>query len=235
MTAPEKPAAPSQKPHYHGHRERLRGKLLDVGPSALADYEVLELLLCAFIPRRDVKPVAKDLLSKFGGLSGVFAAAPERLSEVSGIGDTVIAYLKAVHEANIRASREAIAARDVISSFTALQAYLKVALQHEPVEQFRILFLDHKNQLIADEQQNRGTVAEAPVYPREVARRAIELSASSLILVHNHPSGDPTPSSADISITRDLIDALEPLDIRVHDHLVVGRQGVASLRAAGKI
>ncbi|MEO0982384.1 MAG: DNA repair protein RadC [Pseudomonadota bacterium] len=227
--------AAKPKPHWLGHRERLRAKLIDRGPDALSDYELLELLLCAFIPRRDVKPVAKALLARFGSISGVFSAAPGDLVAIEGIGDTAAAYLKASAALHARASREELAARPVISSWAALLTYVRNQLQHEEREQFRVIFLDRKNQLIADEIMGVGTVDHAPVYPREIARRALELSASALILVHNHPSGDPTPSRADIDMTREVIDALTPLEITVHDHLVAGRGGVTSFKSAGLI
>ncbi len=175
------------RPHWQGHRDRLRGKLIRRGAGALDDYELLETLLFAFIPRRDVKPVAKALLSRFGSLSGIFAADPQELTKVAGVGTTVAAYLKATREIGIRTDREAIASRPIISSWTALLAYVRSQLQHETREQFRVLFLDRKNQLIADELMSHGTVDHAPVYPREIARRALEVSASALILVHNHP------------------------------------------------
>ena len=228
-------AGDEAKPHWQGHRERLRGKLLKRGAGALDDYEVLEVLLMAFIPRRDVKPIAKALQARFGSLSGILAAPAADLVKVEGVGETVAAYLKAITELNARASRETIAQKTAISSWSALIDYVRVELQHEKREQFRILFLDRKNQLIADEVMGHGTVDHAPVYPREVARRALELQASSLILVHNHPSGDTTPSRADIDITREIIDALDPFDITVHDHLIAGTGGVTSLKSAGLI
>lgn len=227
--------ASSTKPHWQGHRDRLRTKLVERGPNALEDYELLETLLFAFIPRRDVKPVSKALLSRFGSLSGVLAARPEDVTKVSGVGETVAAYLKATAEIGARASRESLKARTVISSWSALQDYVKQQLQHEGREQFRVLFLDRKNQLISDEIMGHGTVDHAPVYPREIARRSLELQASSLILVHNHPSGDPTPSRADIDMTREIIDALDALEITVHDHLIAARSGVLSFRAQGLI
>lgn len=223
------------QPHWHGHRDRLRAKLLERGAGALADYEVLEVLLMAFIPRQDVKPVAKALQAKFGSLSAILAAPAEDLVKVKGIGPTTAAYLKAIAELNSRAAREKIARRQVISSWSALVAYVRQELQHEKREQFRVIFLDRKNQLIADELMGQGTVDHAPVYPREIARRALELSASSLILVHNHPSGDPQPSRADIDITREIIDVLQPFDISVHDHLIIGTTGVVSFKSAGLI
>lgn len=223
------------KPHWLGHRDRLRGKLLTRGPDALDDYELLEALLFAFIPRRDVKPIAKALLARFGSLSALFAAQPKDIAAVKGMGETSTAYLKAAASLSSRAAREQVAARPVISSWTALIAYVQSELQHEDREQFRVLFLDRKNQLIKDEIMSHGTVDQAAVYPREIARRALELSASSLILVHNHPSGDPTPSRADIDITRELIDALMSFEISVHDHLIVGTKGVTSFKTAGLI
>ncbi|MFN4225239.1 MAG: RadC family protein [Hyphomonas sp.] len=225
----------SEDPHWTGHRERLRSKLLTRGAGALEDYEVLEVLLMAFIPRRDVKPIAKALKQEFGSLSAILAAAPEDLMKIDGIGETVAAYLKAIAELNSRAAAEPLKRREAISSWTALVAYVQREVQHEKREQFRVLFLDRKNQLLKDEIMGRGTVDHAPVYPREIARRALELQASSLILVHNHPSGDPKPSRADIDITRELIDALQPFDIAIHDHLVVGTSGVVSFRSSGLI
>ncbi|RIJ16356.1 RadC family protein [Henriciella mobilis] len=233
LDAPQAISAP--KPHWQGHRDRLRTRLVERGANALEDYELLETLLFAFIPRRDVKPVAKALLARFGSLSGVLAARPADLTKVAGVGETVAAYLKATAEIGARASRETLKSRPAISSWTALQDYVKRELQHEGREQFRVLFLDRKNQLIADETMGHGTVDHAPVYPREIARRALELQASSLILVHNHPSGDPTPSRADIDMTREVIDALDAFEITVHDHLIAARSGVLSFRAQGLI
>jgi DNA repair protein RadC len=225
----------NEEPHWKGHRERLRRKLLTRGAASLDDYEVLEVLLMAFIPRRDVKPVAKALHARLGSLSAILAAPGEDLVRIDGVGETVAAYLKAIAELQARATREMIRKKSAISSWSALMDYVRTELQHEKREQFRILFLDRKNQLIADEIMAHGTVDHAPVYTREVARRALELHASALILVHNHPSGDPTPSRADIDITRELIDALDPFDIIVHDHLIAGTGGVTSLKSAGLI
>lgn len=223
------------KPHWQGHRDRLRGRLLKRGAHALEDYELLETLLFAFIPRRDVKPVAKALLTRFGSLSAVLAAEPKDLTRVAGIGETVAAYIKATQEIGARAARETIQTRPIISSWAALLGYVRSQLQHETREQFRVLFLDRKNQMISDELMGQGTVDHAPVYPREIARRALELSASALILVHNHPSGDPTPSRTDIDMTREIIDALAPFDIAVHDHLIAAKQGVTSFKTQGLI
>lgn len=221
------------QPHHLGHRERLRDRAQAGGMAALPDYEVLELLLFRAIPRGDVKPLAKQLLARFGSLGGVLAAGPEALRTVKGVGEAVAIDLGLVREIALRTAREQVAKRTVISSWNALLAYVKTALAHEPREQFRVIFLDKKNQLIADEIMNRGTVDHAPVYPREVVRRALELSASALILVHNHPSGDPTPSTPDVDMTREIVNAARPLRIAVHDHLIVGRDGVASLKALG--
>ena len=223
----------ADKPHWQGHRERLRQKLLSRGPNALDDYELLETLLFAFIPRRDVKPVAKALLARFGSLSSIMSAKRVDLVTVKGVGETTAAYIKAAAELSQRASKEIIQSRTIISSWATLLGYVRTQLQHESREQFRVLFLDRKNQLIADELMGQGTVAHAPVYPREIARRALELSASALILVHNHPSGDPAPSRADIDLTREIADALTPLEITVHDHLIAARGGVTSFKSEG--
>lgn len=220
-------------PHHAEHRERLRERALRGGLAALPDYELLELYLFRSIPRRDVKPLAKALLARFGDLTAVLAAGAAELRTVPGVGETVALDLKLMHEAAIRLGRAATSKRPVITSWSQLLAYVRVALAGEAREQFRVLFLDNKNQLIADEVMNHGTVDHAPVYPREVMRRALEVSASSVILVHNHPSGDPTPSKADVEMTLQVVEAARALNIRVHDHLVVGREGVASLKALG--
>jgi DNA repair protein RadC len=220
-------------PHHLGHRDRLRLRARRGGLDALPDYELLELYLYRSIPRADVKPLAKALLARFGGLSAVLSAPIEDLRTVAGVGPSVALDLKLMHDAALRLGRETLTKRPLISSWSALLAYVRTQLAYEPREQVRVLFLDKKNQLIADELLGRGTVDHAPVYPREVARRALELSACALILVHNHPSGDPTPSAADIDMTRQIVDALRPLKIPVHDHLVVGRDGVASFKALG--
>jgi DNA repair protein RadC len=225
--------APKPRPHYAGHRERLRERALAGGLPALPDYELLELFLFRSIPKKDVKPLAKQLLARFGSLGGVLGATAEELRTVKGVGEALALDLKLMHEATLRTARESVAKRPVISSWSALLAYVKAALAHEAREQFRVLFLDKKNQLIADEVMNKGTVDHAPVYPREVMRRALELSASAVILVHNHPSGDPTPSAADVDMTRQVVDAGRPLRIAVHDHLIAARDGVASLKALG--
>lgn len=225
--------APQPAPHHLGHRERLRAWAAAGGLAALPDYEALELLLFRTLPRGDVKPLAKRLLARFGSLGAVLGAGPAALRTVPGVGEALALDLALVHELGLRTTREQVARRPVISSWSALLAYVKQALAHETREQFRVIYLDKKNQLIADEVMNHGTVDHAPVYPREVARRALELAASSLILVHNHPSGDPSPSGADIEMTRQVVGALRPLNIKVHDHLIAGRDGVASLNGLG--
>jgi|TARA_R110002124_G_scaffold27684_3_gene98634 DNA repair protein RadC len=230
------------RPHHSGHRERLRQRARDAGLAALPDYELLELFLFRSLPRGDVKPIAKALLARFGSLAAVLAAPVEALVTVkvedsrgkpTGPGVETALDLTALHEIARRIAREEPAKRPVISSWTALLAYVRMALQHEAREQVRVLYLDNRNQLILDEIQNRGTVDHAPVYPREVVRRALELSARAMILVHNHPSGDPTPSRADIEMTRQVIDAARVLGLELHDHLVVGRDGVASFKQLG--
>jgi len=227
--APDKPA-PS---HALGHRERLRERAKAGGLAALPDYELLELYLFRTFARGDVKPMAKALLARFGSFGATISASIEELKTVTGIAENAAVDIKLLHEAALRAGRDKIAKRPVISSWTALLGYVRVALANEPREQFRVLFLDNKNQLIADEVMNRGTVDHAPVYPREVMRRALELSSSNIILLHNHPSGDPTPSRPDIDMTKQIVEAGKALKINVHDHLVVGREGVASFKALG--
>jgi DNA repair protein RadC len=219
--------------HFEGHRERLRTRFRERGASSLADYELLEMAIFRANPRGDTKPLAKQLLSKFGTLSEVLAAPPGRLKEVAGVGDRVVDELKLIKAFSERMAGEAVRKRPVLSTWPALLDYCRAAMAFEEREQFRILFLDKKNQLLADEVQQTGTVDHTPVYPREVIRRALELSATAIILVHNHPSGDPTPSRADIEMTKTIIDVGKPLGIAVHDHLVVGRDGHASFRGLG--
>ena len=233
----EPPATPGRartgaKSHHDGHRTRLRRRAA-ISFAALPDYELVELLLARSLPRGDIKPIAKTLLARFGSLAGVLGAGIEELRTVQGVGPAAALDLKLLHEATLRMGRSEMRKRPVITSWTALLAYAKAAMAGAPREQFRVLFLDKKNQLIADEVLGEGTVDHAPVYPREVMRRALELSASAIILAHNHPSGDPTPSTADVEMTRQIIDAGRPLRITVHDHIVVGRDGVASLKALG--
>ncbi len=220
-------------PHFHGHRERLRARFRDKGATALADYELLEMALFRALPRRDTKPLAKALLKRFGSLAEVLAAAPERMKEVEGIGDAVVSDLKLIRAFAERIAGEAVRKRAILSSWSALLGYCRTAMAYEEREQFRILFLDKKNQLLADEVQQTGTVDHTPVYPREVIRRALELSATAIILVHNHPSGDPTPSRADIEMTKTIIEVGKPLGIMVHDHLIIGREGHVSFKGQG--
>ena len=219
------------KPHYHGHRERLRTRFREAGSDAVGDYELLELILFRTIPQRDVKPIAKDLIAKFGSFAEVLAAPQNRLEEIKGIKEATATDLKIVHAASTRLARGQVQKRQVLSSWSNVLDYCRTAMAFADREQFRILFLDKRNQLIADEVQQEGTVDHTPVYPREVIKRALELSATALILVHNHPSGDPTPSRSDIVMTEAIIEVAKPLGILVHDHIIVGKDGHASLKA----
>jgi DNA repair protein RadC len=221
----------SAAPHYHGHRERLRARFLEAGSAALADYELLELVLFRALPRRDVKPLAKTLLATFGSFPEVISAPRQRLAEIQGLGDAAITELKVVQAAAERLAHDQVKGRPVLSSWSALIDYCRAAMAFADKEQFRILFLDKRNRLIADERQQVGTVDHTPVYPREVIKRALELSATAVILVHNHPSGDPTPSNADIEMTRAIVRIAAPLGVAVHDHLIIGKDGHASFRA----
>lgn len=221
-------------PHHAGHRERLRARFMSA-PEALPDYELLELILFRTIPQRDVKPLAKDLIALFGGLSEVLNAAPDRLREVKGVSDATVADFRIVREAGLRLSQAKVMKKEVISSWSALIDYCSASMAHGAIEQFRILFLDRQNVLIADEVQQTGTIDHTPVYPREVMKRALALNASSIILVHNHPSGDPTPSAADIEMTKRIVETAKPLGIQVHDHLVIGKGRHASFRSLGLI
>jgi DNA repair protein RadC len=218
------------KPHHLGHRDRLRQRFRAGGAQALPDYELLELILFRAIPRQDVKPLAKAIIARFGSFAEALSASPQRLKEVVGVGEAVITELKLVHAAGLRLAKAEIRPRTLLSSWSAVLDYCRAAMAFAEREQFRILFLDKKNGLIADEVQGEGTVDHTPVYPREVIKRALELAASAVILVHNHPSGDPTPSSADIDMTRRLIEAGDKLSIKVHDHIIIGRNGHASFR-----
>ena len=231
--APDTPSADrpaSSVPHHDGHRDRLRERFSTSGADALADYELLELILFRTIPRRDVKPIAKALIARVGSLAEVLNAPRRRLTEVAGVKDAVALDLSVVAAINQRAMRSAVRRREVLSSWAAVLDYCTAAMAHETREQFRILFLDKKNALIADEVQGTGTVDHTPVYPREVVRRALELSATAIILVHNHPSGDPTPSRADIDMTRTIAEVARPLGIALHDHIIIGKGGHASLK-----
>jgi len=217
-------------PHYHGHRERLRDRFNAAGSDAVSDYELLELVLFRALPRRDLKPLAKELIAKFGSFAEAIAAPRTRLAEIKGLGEAALTDLKIVHAAASRIARGQVIKRPVLSSWSSVLDYCRTAMAFAEKEQFRILFLDKRNKLIADEVQQTGTVDHTPVYPREVVKRALELSATAIILVHNHPSGDPTPSTADIHMTQAIIDVAKPLGIAVHDHLIVGKDGHASLK-----
>ncbi len=219
--------------YIRNHRKRLRQRFLNGGADAVPDYELLELVLFRAIPRQDVKPLARQLLETFGDFSGVVSAPRERLTALPGIGDAVATELKIVEAAAHRLARNRVIDRQAISGWDALVTYCRTAMAHREIEQFRILFLDRKNFLIADEEQARGTVDHVPVYPREVVKRALELNASAIILVHNHPSGDPTPSDADITVTRQIDDAARALSVSLHDHLVIGASAEFSFRSAG--
>jgi DNA repair protein RadC len=216
-----------------GHRMRLRARFLKGGAEAMPDYELLELTLFAALPRRDTKPLAKALLARFGSFAEVIAAPRARLLEVKGVGESVANHLKIVEAAAHRLAKTKVMGRPALSSWSALLDYCTAAMARSQTEEFRVLFLDRKNNLIADEVQNRGTIDHTPVYPREIIKRALELGASSIILVHNHPSGDPTPSKADIMMTREIVSAAKTLSIAVHDHLVIGRGGHASFKSLG--
>ncbi len=220
--------------HGHvDHRKRLRERLLSGSEAAIVDYEMLELVLFRAIPRRDVKPLAKALLEAFGSFSAVLAAPMQALCRIKGVGESVALELKVVEAAAHRMGQSRVMGREVVSSWAALLEYCTMTMAERTTEQFRILFLDRKNVLIADEEQSRGTVDHVPVYPREVVKRALELNASALILVHNHPSGDPTPSPDDISMTRRIANAGEALSITLHDHVIVARSGTLSFRSEG--
>ena len=223
----------ADKPHYHDHRDRLRARFKKSGKDALADYELLELYLFNSIPRRDVKPIAKALIERFGSFAEAIAAPIEHLIEVKGVGEKTALDLKIIQAAATRLSQDSVLDRPVLSSWSSLISYVKTAMQFEGKEQFRVLFLDRKNKLIADEVLGRGTVDKAPVYPREVVKRSLELNATALILAHNHPSGDPTPSQSDIQMTETIIQATGAVGITVHDHIIIGRHDVASFRTMG--
>ena len=223
-------SATAAAPHYHGHRQRLRRRFLEAGSEAVSDYELVELILFRAIPQRDLKPLAKELLAKFGSFAEAIAAPAERLKEVKGLGEAAITELKIVQAAASRLARGQVMQRPVLSSWANVLDYCRAAMAFADKEEFRILFLDKRNRLIADERHQTGTVDHTPVYPREVVKRALELSATAVILVHNHPSGDPTPSRADVEMTRAIVEVARPLGIAVHDHIIVGKDGHASLK-----
>ena len=224
---------PKQPSYLRDHRKRLRDRFLSGGPGALPDYEMLELVLFRAIPRRDVKPLARALLDRFGDFNGVLSAPPDQLESTDGVGEAVVCELKVVEAAAHRLSQSRIRQKQVLSSWDALLDYCRTTMAHRATEQFRVFYLDRKNTLIADEEQAKGTVDHVPVYPREIMKRALLLNASALILVHNHPSGDPTPSDADISMTRQIVRAAEALNIVLHDHVIIGKSQELSFRAEG--
>jgi len=216
-----------------GHRERMRARILSSGADSLADYEILEMLLYAAIPRRDTKPLAKRLLSEFGNLADVLSAEPQSLRKMEKVGDAVIATLKVAETLGQKMLRNKVEKKNILSSWQALQDYCQAVMGDKKIEHFRILFLNNKNHLISDEVQQSGTVNHTAVYPREVVKRALELGATSLILVHNHPSGDTTPSKADIEMTKEIVVAAKALNIKIHDHLIVSREEQTSMKTLG--
>ena len=226
---PSKPGF-AEAPHYHGHRERLRDRFRDAGADALSDYELLEMVLFRALPRRDVKPLAKALITKFGSFAETVHAPETLLKEVSGLGDSAITEIKLIAATASRVAKGQVKQKTMLLSWSSVIDYCRASMAFADKEQFRILFLDKRNQLIADELQQVGTIDHTPVYPREVVKRALELSATAIILVHNHPSGDPTPSTAHIQMTKSIMAISSPLGIAVHDHIIVGKNGHASLK-----
>lgn len=227
------PVSAKQPSYIADHRQRLRARFMQGGADPLPDYELLELVLFRAIPRRDVKPLARALMDRFGDFNRVITAPEPRLHDISGVGDAVIVELKIVEAAAQRMARSKIMQRHVVSSWDALLDYCHTVMAHRETEQFRVLYLDRKNVIITDEEQGKGTVDHVPVYPREVAKRALELNASALILVHNHPSGDPTPSQADIDMTQQVLAACQALGMTLHDHLIIGKSNELSFRSEG--
>ncbi len=226
-------SAAKKQPHYHGHRDRLRERFLQGGADALADYELLELILFMAIPRRDVKPLAKALITRFGTLAGVLNAPAAELQNIDGLSENSVTALKAVQAGAHRMMKQEIMQQPILNSWSRLLEYCAATMAHDTRESFRILFLNKKNELIADEIQQTGTVDHTPAYPREIMKRALELGATALILCHNHPSGDPTPSQADIDMTRMICRAADPFAITVHDHIIVSKNGTRSFKTLG--
>jgi DNA repair protein RadC len=222
----------AETPHYYGHRQRLRERLLRAGAESLEDYELLELLLFTAIPRRDVKPLAKSLLAEFKGLGGVLQASPARLIQV-GLSESAAVALHVTGAAALRAQKSAILKGPLLNSWQRIVDYCRSAMAHQATEQLRLLFLDRKNHLIAEEVHQRGTIDHTPVYPREVVRRALEVGAGALVLVHNHPSGDPQPSKDDITMTHAIVEAARALDIAIHDHIIIAANDVTSFKGLG--
>ncbi len=227
------PASGKSPSYLRDHRKRLRDRFLNGGANALPDYEMLELILFRAIPRQDVKPLARALLDYFGDFNGVLSAPNDQLEAMKGVGEAVLCELKIVEAAAHRLSQTRIRKKPVLSSWNALLDYCRTTMAHQATEQFRVFYLDRKNTLIADEQQAEGTVDHVPVYPREIVKRALLLNASALIMVHNHPSGDPTPSQADIDMTRQVVAAADALGITLHDHVIIGKSQEVSFRADG--
>ena len=227
------PAMKKPAPKNAGHRQRLRERFLAGGGDSMPDYELLELILFGAVPRKDTKGIAKALIAKFGDFEGVISAEPARLREVPDVKDSIISQLKVIETAAQRLARSQVKDKTVLSSWSALMGYCKSKMARLEREEFRILFLDKKNVLIADEAQGRGTVDHVPVFPREIMKRALELNASAIILAHNHPSGDPTPSRADIEMTKQIVAVAKPLGVTVHDHVIIAREMDASFKALG--
>ncbi|MFK7840244.1 MAG: DNA repair protein RadC [Bdellovibrionales bacterium] len=235
MTAKQTSLLPEQKaqkdePHYKGHRQRLRERFVNGGSDALQDYELLELLLFMAIPRRDVKPLAKDLLKTFNTLSELMAASIPELTRVNGISENTAIAIKSIEAIANSMIKKDLEGKPVLNSWTRLMDYCYATMAHEKKEHFRILFLNKKNELIADEIQGSGTVDHTPAYPREIMKRSLELGATALILMHNHPSGDPKPSQADIDMTQQIMRAAEPFNIKIHDHIIMSRNGYNSMK-----
>jgi DNA repair protein RadC len=224
---PPEPDRPT--PHYYGHRERLRERFREGGADAMPDYEILEMLLFRVIPRRDTKPLANALIRHFGSLGAVISASPQRLAEVDGVGEAIITDLKLVQAAALRLLKAEVKQRDALHSWSQVLDYLRASMAFETREQFRVIYLDKRNRVITDEVHARGTVDHTPVYVREIIKRALEVAASAIIIAHNHPSGDPTPSQTDIDMTKKVVAAGERIGIAVHDHVIIGRDGVGYL------
>lgn len=233
QVVPAPPASGKQPSYIADHRQRLRARFMQGGAAAIPDYELLELVLFRAIPRRDVKPLARALMDRFGDFNRVITAPEPRLRDISGVGEAVIVELKVIEAAAHRMARSRVMRQHVLSGWDALLDYCHTTMAHRETEQFRVIYLDRKNVVIGDEEQGKGTVDHVPVYPREVAKRALELNASALILVHNHPSGDPTPSQADIDMTQQIFAACSALGLTLHDHLIIGKSRELSFRGEG--
>jgi DNA repair protein RadC len=228
-----KPGKITPETSHDGHRDRLRGRFIRSGTGALEDYELLELALFSAIPRKDVKPLAKQLLVRFGSMGGVLGATVDDLQTVKGISENTAVFIKTIHALQLRTLIEEIKEKPILTSWQKLIDYCHAAMAHEKREHFRVLFLNKKNQLIADEVQQVGTIDHVPVYPREVVKHALDLGATAMILVHNHPSGDPSPSDGDITMTRELVKAAKAMDVTVHDHIIIGKSGHTSFKSLG--